>query len=82
MYKVVVTKRAIKDLTNIDNEMKSRIAEKLREFIQDPFLHAQKLSNQKIGTYRFRVGDYRIIFDIEGDELVILRIGHRKNIYK
>jgi len=82
MYKIVITKRAIKDLTNIDREMKDRIAKKVREYIQDPFTHAQKLSNPKIGTYRFRIGDYRIIFDIDGDELVILRIGHRKSIYK
>jgi mRNA interferase RelE/StbE len=33
--------------------------------------------------YRFRVGDYRVIFDMERDKLVILvlQIGHRKNIY-
>ncbi|WP_456486560.1 type II toxin-antitoxin system RelE family toxin [Candidatus Alkanophaga liquidiphilum] len=36
----------------------------------------------KIGTYRFRIGDYRIIFDIDDDNMVILRIGHRKSIYK
>ncbi len=37
MYKIVLTKRAIKDLTNIDSEMKDRIEKKVREYIQDPF---------------------------------------------
>ncbi|MEX2720679.1 MAG: type II toxin-antitoxin system RelE/ParE family toxin [Candidatus Wukongarchaeota archaeon] len=33
-------------------------------------------------TYRFRIGKYRVIFDINGENMVILRIGHRKSIYK
>ncbi|KKR37618.1 MAG: Addiction module toxin, RelE/StbE family, partial [Parcubacteria group bacterium GW2011_GWC2_40_31] len=31
--------------------------------------------------WRYRVGDYRILFDINGDKIIILKIGHRKNIY-
>jgi mRNA interferase RelE/StbE len=34
------------------------------------------------GTYRFRIGDYRVIFDIYDENIAILRIGHRKSIYK
>jgi len=30
---------------------------------------------------RFRIGNYRVIFDLEGDEIVVLRAGHRKDIY-
>jgi mRNA interferase RelE/StbE len=40
------------------------------------------LISHKIGTYRFRIGDYRAIFDIDGENIVILRIGHRRDIYK
>ncbi len=40
------------------------------------------MSNQKIGSYRFRVGDYRVIFDIDNGNIVVSRIGHRKSIYK
>jgi mRNA interferase RelE/StbE len=35
-----------------------------------------------LGEYRFRIGDYRVIFDIEGNEIVVLRVGHRREIYK
>ncbi|HJH28326.1 MAG TPA: hypothetical protein C5S51_01315 [Methanosarcinaceae archaeon] len=35
-----------------------------------------------MGTYIFRIGEYRAIFDIDGGNIVILRLGHRKNIYK
>jgi len=40
------------------------------------------LIHPKIGTYRFRMGDYRVIFDTEDENIVILRIGHRRSIYK
>ena len=39
-------------------------------------------ADPKIGTYRFRMGNYRVIFDIEGKDIVILRVGHRREIYK
>lgn len=35
-----------------------------------------------LGSYRFRIGDYRVVFDLEGDQIVILRVGHRREIYK
>lgn len=82
MYKVVFTQRALKDLENIDKEMQNRIATKLKEYSKEPLRYARKLISPQIGTYRFRVGDYRVIFDIDHENIVILRIGHRKSIYK
>ena len=35
-----------------------------------------------LGSYRFRVGDYRIIFDIEEKDIIVLRVGHRRELYK
>jgi mRNA interferase RelE/StbE len=32
--------------------------------------------------YRLRIGDYRVLFEIEGDEIIVYRIKHRKDIYK
>jgi mRNA interferase RelE/StbE len=43
---------------------------------------AESLTDSSLGSYRFRVGDYRIIFDIEGQDIVVLRIGHRRELYK
>jgi len=54
----------------------------LKEFRFDPFSYCTKLSDTKIGTYRFRIGDFRVIFDIDQENLVILRVGHRREIYK
>lgn len=49
---------------------------------EDPLKYAEKLIDSELGNYRFRVGDYRIIFDLEKDEIVVLRVGHRREIYK
>ncbi len=82
MYKIIITKRAARDLDLLDLVIKNRIGKKLKEYATDPISYARKLSHPEIGTYRFRIGDYRVIFDIDDDKLIILRIGHRKNIYK
>ena len=82
MYKVVFTQRALKDWADLDKEIQNRIAMKLREYTKEPFKFARKLINPKIGTYRFRMGDYRVIFDIDEQNIVVLRVGHRKDIYK
>ncbi|PIZ66640.1 hypothetical protein COY15_00630 [Candidatus Roizmanbacteria bacterium CG_4_10_14_0_2_um_filter_39_12] len=42
----------------------------------------QKLTHNDIGTYRWRIGNYRIVFDIDGKNIVILRVGHRREIYR
>lgn len=82
MYKVMLTQRTVKDIEKIDKETKDRIATKLREYAVEPLKYARKLVDSKIGTYRFRIGDYWVIFDIDNDNIVILRIGHRRSIYK
>ena len=82
MYKIVFTRRALKDLENIDKEVQNRIAMKLKEYAEEPLKYARKLTSPKIGTYRFRIRDYRVIFDINYENIVILRIGHRRSIYK
>jgi mRNA interferase RelE/StbE len=81
-YEIIFTERAIKDLKKLSADIKNRIAAKLTEYSEKPFQYAKKLISPKIGSYRFRVGDYRIIFDIDDNKIVVLRIGHRKDIYK
>lgn len=82
MSKVVLTPRALKDLDHLEKEVKQRIGRKLKQYAENPLYYAYKLSNPRIGSYRFSVGEYRIIFDLDGDALVVLRIGHRKHIYR
>ena len=48
----------------------------------EPLDFAEHLNDSMLGHYRFRVGDYRVSFDIENDVAKILKVGHRKDMYK
>lgn len=81
-YRLVYTQRAVRDIHKLDHKVKSRIGKALIRLETDPIGYAKKLTNFSLGTYRFRIGDYRAIFDLDGESIVILRVGHRKDIYR
>ena len=81
-YKLIYTQRAERDLAKLDTKTKERIGKTLLRFQEEPLKYAEKLSDPMLGSYRFRIGDYRIMFDIEENEIVVLRAGHRKEIYR
>lgn len=86
-YKIFFTKTAEKELSKLDKQTAVRIIKFLREKLStsdNPKSLGKQLSGTLSNFWRFRVGDFRIICDIQDDRLVILalRIGHRKEIYK
>lgn len=81
-YNLVYTNRADKDIQKLPPEIKKRIGKTLLRYKHDPHKYSETLRDSKLGSYRFRIGDYRVIFDIEGSDLVVLRAGHRRDIYK
>ncbi len=81
-YRIVATKTFIKDLKKVPPRMFGLIAEKKNQLAVNPYFVGKKLTNMPFGQWRTRVGDYRIRYDIEGDEVVLLMIRHRKDIYK
>lgn len=81
-YELIYTKRAQKDIKKLDRVAQKKLAKALKRLAQRPFFYAQKLMLPQLGGYRFRIGDYRVIFDIDGKKIVILRVGHRREIYR
>ena len=81
-YKLVYTNSAGKDIQKLPAEIKKRMGKTLLRYAQDPLRYSERLTDPKLGTYRFRIGDYRIIFDVEDSDIVILRVGHRRDIYR
>jgi len=81
---VVFTPRARRDWNRLDHSVQSHIRKKLAFFLESgrPLQYAEKLVDSSLGEYRFRIGDYRVIFDLEGDVILVLRVGHRREIYK
>ena len=85
-YLVELSKAAKKDLKKIESEARIRIEKfilKLQEMV-DPTLAGEPLKGTKNHLWRYRVGDYRLLCTIEKEILTIavIRIGHRKDIYK
>ena len=81
-YELRFDKKALNFLNKLEQGIKTRIWNKLQECKQDPFRYLQHLT--QIRGYKLRVGDYRIIIDVQ-EEIKILyveKIGHRKNIYE
>jgi mRNA interferase RelE/StbE len=81
-YRLVYTRRAVRDIQGLDPNVKERLDRTLRRYEEDPLEYAERLAQPTLGSYRFRIGDYRVIFDLEGNEIVVLRVGHRREIYK
>ena len=85
-YKVVFTDRAKKQLKKLDKYISSLIIgwiEKNLEGCSNPRQHGKGLLGDKVGQWRYRIGDYRLICEIQDEEIVILvlEIGHRREIY-
>jgi len=81
-YELIYTKNAYRDIKKLDRVAQKKLAKALKRLAEKPFFYAQKLVLPQLGGYRFRTGDYRVIFDIEGKKIIILRVGDRKDIYK
>lgn len=82
MHALIYSPGALKALEKLDRSVQERILialERLR--IRPESCDIKRLVG--IPGYRFRVGDYRVIFDIEQEKLqiLVLKIGHRRNVY-
>jgi len=83
LAKIEWTEPAVKDLEKLDRLIALRILNKITWFSRS-FKHLipEPLSGEFKQTYKLRVGDWRVIYTIEEDSIIIQSIGHRKEIYK
>lgn len=85
-YKVIFTERAKKQLKKLDKHITALIIGWLEKNIQNcenPRLHGKGLVENKSGQWRYRIGDYRVICEIQDKEIIVLvlEVGHRREIY-
>lgn len=86
-WKIKFEADAIKDLARLDKDPARRIMAYLTTRIatlEDPRSAGEALKGSMAGLWRYRVGDYRVICDIQDSALVVLviRVGHRKDVYR
>lgn len=77
------TYKAAKDLENLPFASQKRIAKKMRFYAEqnDPMKFAEHLTEPREGEFRFRVGDYRVIFDVAKNKIIVLTIRKRDEAY-
>ena len=82
MYEVIFSKKFKQQLKKLEKNLQQRIISGIERTRIRPYFYFQRLVGKE--TYRLRVGDYRIIADLDGKnlEILVIEIGHRKNIYK
>jgi len=76
------TPAAWRDWQKLSKSTRNRLQAKLLFYARDPLRYAVKLTNSNVGQYRFRVGEYRIVFDLAESKIVVLAVGQRKEIYR
>ena len=84
MFKLIYAKSVAKDLRHIASYNLPKIKEGIEELVNFPNLsQIKQLKNHPIANYRLKIGNYRVLFDVnwEKKEIYILKVGHRRDIY-
>lgn len=83
-YVLEFTASASREFRDLDKHLQRRISEKVTALCEDPFPPGSKKLKAQRDHFRIRVGDYRVIYRIDGNRvvIVIVRIGHRREVYR
>lgn len=80
-YRLVIANRFVRDMRRLDAQVRRRILAALEQLEANPYV-GQRVVAQATGAWRLRVGDWRIRYDIAGDEVHLLRVRHRGEVYR
>lgn len=81
-YNIVYKKSVHRDLKKLSKAEAGRILNQIEEELSKKADAYPVLKGQFAGLRKYRVGDHRVIFAILGDDVLILRIGHRRDVYR
>lgn len=81
-YSIVYKKSVQRDLGKLSKAEAHRILNQIEQELSKNAETYPVLKGQFSGLRKYRVGDYRVIYAILGDDVLVLRIGRRKDVYK
>jgi mRNA interferase RelE/StbE len=83
-YEVRIAKRAAKSLVSVERRDQQRIRAAIELLAEDPRPPACVAMRGEHSVYRVRVGDYRIVYEVRDEVLLIqvVRVGHRREVYR
>ena len=78
------TPRSLRLFKKLPKPIQQRVIAKLDYYCQsNPLSYSSRLENNQFGHYRLRIGNYRVIYDLENQQaLIIHKVGHRRDIYR
>ncbi len=81
-YEIIFSDKALRELKKLEKNTQERIIAALERIRIRPEVYVTKLVGDP--GYKLRIGDYRVIMDIDNKQLkiLVLKVGHRKNVYK
>ena len=81
---IIYLPKAVKEFKKLPKNIQKRIAKKMRFYSssKNPLKYAKQLTFYELGEFRFRIGDYRVIFDVKKNKIYVLKISKRDDVYK
>jgi len=81
-YRLLYHPLVAEDIENLPENIKDRLREAIeKRLAADPVRAGRPLKQSLAGHRKMRVGDYRVIYRVQGDVTMVLKIGHRKDVY-
>jgi len=80
-YDVQFKPRAVRDIERLPSRIQARVLARIEEMRNNLKGDVKRLTNFT-PEYRLRVGDYRVLFEVEKETIVIYRIRHRREVYR
>jgi len=82
-YRVVLHREAVREIRGLPKKVRPLVRDAIDELVREPRpIGAAPIKGRK-GTYRIRVGDYRILYEVHATEIVVyvIGVGHRREVY-
>ena len=81
-YRIIYHDEALRELEKLGRGQQSRIIRAIEERLsRAPEMYGKPLRFSLKGLWALRAGDYRVIYCIEKEEIIVLRVGHRREVY-
>lgn len=81
-FELVFTPTFTRDLRRLNSQVRRRVLRRLDQLEVNPYINCTKLTNVDIGVFRIRVGNWRVRYDVEGKQVILHRVRHRREVYR
>ncbi|HDD70457.1 type II toxin-antitoxin system RelE/ParE family toxin [Candidatus Bathyarchaeota archaeon] len=80
-FELFFAREFLRKIKKLDKQVQVRILKELRVLENDPFC-GKRLFGRLSGLFSLRVGEYRVIYSLSGDKVIVRTVGHRRRIYE